>query len=126
MDLITVSRKSGPEFEVRVRGHVVRTSLAGGGGGFTPAELLAGSLGACIAMLLQDRCDREGHADGEVAVNLALELAEDPKRVGSIFVDVDLPADVPEEQKERIRLLAGRCVIHETLARPPRIDIEVA
>lgn len=126
MDLITVSRRSGLDFDVRVRGHVVRTSLAGGEGGITPAELLAGSLGACVAMVLQDRCDRQGHGDGDVAVSLALELAEDPKRVGAIFADVDLPADVPEEEKERIRLLAGRCVIHETLARPPRVDIEVA
>ena len=53
MDLITGSRKSGTEFDVRVRGHVVRTSLAGGEGGITPAELLAGSLGACVAMVLQ-------------------------------------------------------------------------
>jgi putative redox protein len=126
VDLITVSRRSGSEFDVRVRGHVVRTSLAGGEAGITPAELLAGSLGACIAMLLQDRCDRQGHVDGEVGVSLAMELADGPRRIASIFADVDLPADVPEDEKERIRQLAGRCVVHETLARPPRIDVEVS
>jgi uncharacterized OsmC-like protein len=125
MDLITVSRRSGLEFEVRVRGHSLRTSLSGGEGGFTPAELLAGSLGACIAMSVQDRCDRRGHVDGDVEVSLTLELADDPKRIAAIFGDVELPSDVPEDELERVRRVAGHCVIHETLAHPPRLDVDI-
>ena len=54
MDLITVSRKAGFEFGIQVRGHEVGSDLSekdgGGDAGPSPAELLAGSLGACIAM----------------------------------------------------------------------------
>ena len=124
MDLITVSRGAGPGFEIRVRGHSVRASLAGGAEGPTPAELLAGALGACVAMAVQDRCDRRGHGGGEVRVSLAVELAGEPRRIGGIAADVELPPGVPEDERERIRRVAEHCVIHETLAHPPRVEIE--
>jgi len=128
MDLITIARESGLEFEVRVRGHVVRTDMSEADGGHdrgpSPSELLAGSLGACVAMMVQHYCDRHGRTDGDVGVALTLELADDPKRISAIVVDVDLPRDVPEEDLAVVRRIAEKCVIHGTLACPPKVDIE--
>ena len=57
MDLITVTRKDGLEFSIRVRGHEVTSDMSekdgGRDAGPSPVELLAGSLGACIAMMVQ-------------------------------------------------------------------------
>ena len=83
-----------------------------------------GSLGACIAMMVQEYCDAHGYTDGDVAVNLAYELADRPKRVSSITVDVELPDGVPEEKIDVIRRVADLCPVHETLRAPPRIDVE--
>jgi uncharacterized OsmC-like protein len=88
-------------------------------------ELLAGSLGACIAMMLQSYCDRHGYTDGDVGVSLTVEMADSPKRGGGLVVDVELPADVPEDKREVIRRLADLCPVHETLRHPPRMDIEI-
>ncbi len=129
MDLITVDRKDGLAFSVSVRGHEVTSDMSEKDGGRdqgpSPAELLGGSLGACIAMMVQSYCTRHGYTDGDVSVSLTLELADSPKRVGAVVVDVELPDGVPEEKREAIRRMAERCPVHETLRDPPRVDIEI-
>ncbi len=128
MDLITVTRQGDLEFNIHVRGRDVISDMSaedgGRGAGFTPAELLAGSLGACIAMMVQGYCDRHGHNDGDVGVNLTFELADNPKRVGVIVVDVELPDGFPDDRRDAIRRIAERCSIHETLSHPPRVDVD--
>jgi len=128
MDLITVSRKDGLEFSIRVRGHEVTSDMSEKDGGLdagpSPAELFAGSLGACVAMMVQSYCRRH-EFEGDVEVSLTMEMADSPKRIGAIVVDVELPEGVPEEKREAIRRMAERCPIHETLKDPPRVDIDI-
>ena len=128
MDLISISRREGKAFELRVRGHALTIDMSkeegGADEGMNPVELLAGSLGACIAILVQGYCDRHGY-DGDVGVSLTTELADDPKRVGGIVVDLELPDGVPEERIPVIKKLAQRCPIHATLVKPPGLDIDV-
>jgi uncharacterized OsmC-like protein len=92
--------------------------------GMAPAEMLAGSLGACVAMMVQAYCDTRGFSDGDVAVCVTLEMADSPKRVGGFAIDVELPRGIPEERMEALRRVAELCPVHETLKNPPRIDIE--
>jgi uncharacterized OsmC-like protein len=129
MDLITVTRKQDLAFTIRVRGHEYMSDMSekdgGGDAGPSPAELLASSLGACVGMMVQSYCRREG-IEGDVGVSLTLELASSPKRVGAIVVDVELPDGVPEEKLDAIRRMAEHCPVHQTLHNPPRVDIEIA
>jgi uncharacterized OsmC-like protein len=128
MDLITVRRKGGRQYAVRVRGHDLTLDLpereGGRDAGPSPVELLAGSLGTCIAMTVQGYCDRHGYTDGDVGVNLTLELADGPKRVARFVVDLELPAGVPEGKMKAIRRVAERCPVHETLRIPPSVDLD--
>lgn len=128
MDLITVTRKAGLEFHAGVRGHEVACDMSEKEGGQdqgpSPVELLAGSLGACIAMMVQSYCKRHEY-EGDVEVSLTLELADKPKRIGGIVVDVELPDSVPEDKIEVIKRMAEKCPIHETLRDPPRVDIDI-
>lgn len=127
MDLISVSRKEGKAFELRVRGHALTVDMSkeegGGDKGLNPVELLAGSLGACIAIMVQTYCDRHGY--GDVSASLTLELADDPKRVGSIVIDLELPKDFPEDRKPAVKRLAELCPVHETLKQMPAVDLEI-
>ncbi len=129
MDLITVTRSNGLAFDIRVRGHTLRSDMAPEDGGVddgpSPAELLGCSLGACVAMMLQDYCERHEHVAGDVAVALTLELAQEPKRVAAITVDVELPNDVAESELPELRRVAEAGVVRATLARPPEVDIEL-
>ena len=129
MDLITITRKAGLEFGISVRGHELTSDMSAADGGqdagLSPAELFATSLGACVAMLVQRYCETHGY-EGDVEVCLTLELADDPKRVGGIFIDVELPDGVPENKKDAVRRAAERCLVHQTLMNPPQVDIEVS
>ena len=128
MDLITVDRETGRQFKVKLRGHEVSSDMSeqdgGRDAGMAPAEMLAGSLGACVAMMVQGYCDARGYTDGDVAVCVTLEMADSPKRVGGFAIDVELPDGIPEEKMVALRRVAELCVIHETLRNPPRIDVE--
>ncbi len=128
MDLISITRRSGFKFQVGVRGHEITADLpesyGGGDEGPMPSELLAGSLGLCIAMTVQGYCERHGY-DGDVGVSLTLEMADKPKRIDRIVVDLELPESVPEDKKEVILRVAHRCPIHETLKTPPGLDIDI-
>jgi uncharacterized OsmC-like protein len=128
LDLITVDRETGRQFTVKVRAHEVSSDMSvqdgGRDAGMAPAEMLAGSLGACVAMMVQGYCDARGYTDGDVAVCVSLELADKPKRVSGFTVDVELPNGIPEEKMDAIRRVAELCVIHGTLKNPPQIDVE--
>jgi putative redox protein len=127
MDLITITRNQDA-FSIRVRGHDVTCDMPATDGGLdrgpSPVELLAGSLGTCIAMMVQGYCRSHGY-DGDVRVNLAIELADDPKRIGRIVVDLELPEGFPEAKKDAIKRVAAHCPIHETLQHPPSLDVDV-
>jgi len=129
MSLISITRKEGLQFEVRVRSHAVTSDMAPEDGGedkgLSPSELLVGSLGACVAMLAQRYCDRHGYCDGEVAASLTYELADDPKRIAAITIDLEVPKDLPEDRYAAIKRIAEACPIHGTLTHPPEIDLEV-
>jgi putative redox protein len=129
MSLISITRVAGLEFEIQVRAHNLSSDLSGedGGGdlGPSPSELLVGSLGACIAIMVQRYCDRRGYTDGEVSASVAYELADDPKRIGAITIDLEIPKDVPEAEKDAIRRIAEACPVHGTLTHPPVLDLEI-
>jgi len=129
MNLITITHKDGLAFDVRVRRRRIATDMSlaegGQGKGFTPAELLAGGLGACMAMRVQAYCEERGYGGGDVSVSLAFEFLGKPKRIGAIVADIDLPAGFPEEEKEEVRRIAEAAVICETLRKPPHVDLDI-
>jgi len=129
MNLITITHKDGLAFDVHVRRRRVATDMApddgGRGKGFTPAELMAGALGACIAMQVQSYCESHGHGTNDVSVSLAFEFLGKPRRIGAIAVDIDLPPGFPEGEKEAVRQAAEEAVICETLRRPPEVDLDI-
>jgi len=129
MDLITVSRQEDLKFSVQLRDHVMTTdfSVGEGGkdGGPSPVEYLGVAAGACLATMVQAYCDARGYSDGDVAVNLTLEMVENPNRIGAIVMDVDLPNDVPESDREKLKAMALRMPVPATLKDGPRVDIEM-
>jgi putative redox protein len=129
MDLITVTREEGLRFSVRVRDHVMTTDMSvdegGLDGGPSPVEFLGVAAGACLATMVQAYCDARGYTDGDVAVSLTLELVENPNRVGGVVLDVELPKDVPEGDREKLKKMALRMPVPATLRDSPRVDIEM-
>jgi uncharacterized OsmC-like protein len=129
MSLISITKKDGLKFALSVRDHEVDFDMSEEDGGRdqgpSPSEFLVGSLGACIAIMVQRYCDRHNYNDGEVSVSMTYELADDPRRVGAITVDLEIPHDVPEDKYPMVKRIAEACPIHGTLIKPPAIDLEI-
>jgi putative redox protein len=129
VDLITVTRRAGLAFTVRLRGHVLTSDMAPAEGGCdegpNPVELLACSVGSCLATMAQAYCNEHGYSDGDVGASLTFELATDPKRIAAVVVDLELPRGMPEDAQAEVRRLVEDFPVPATLRAGPRLDVEI-
>jgi putative redox protein len=114
------ARRSDSTFRhtVQVRDHqiLVDEPLESGGddAGPDPQELLAVSLASCTAITIEMYAARKGWDVGNVEVDVQYSPAERgcPTRFDLIL---RLPDDLPEEQVERLQVIAAKCPVHRTL-----------
>ena len=128
MDLVSVEQLSIQKFEVTVRGHKVISDMpseeGGSNDGPRPTELLVGAFGACIGMAVSRYCQTIKF-EGEISVYLTYQLADKPKRISNIVIDLELPDDFPENRISAIQKVIDACPVHGTLTNPPQIDVEI-
>ena len=103
---------------VQVRDHqlVVDEPLDAGGQdtGPRPQELLAVSLASCTAITIEMYAARKGWGLDHVEVEVKYSPAD--RGCPTKFELVTrLPADLPEEQVERLRVIAAKCPVHRAL-----------
>jgi putative redox protein len=103
---------------VQVRDHqlTVDEPLEAGGQdtGPDPQELLAVSLASCTAITMEMYAARKGWDIGHVEVDVEYSTAERgcPTKFELVM---RLPDDLPEEQVERLRVIAAKCPVHRAL-----------
>jgi putative redox protein len=103
---------------VEIREHQLKADEprdhGGDDAGPSPQELLAGSLASCTAITMEMYADRKGWDVGEIAV----EVDYEPAQRGSptkFTMDVRLPKELPEDQREKLMQIAAKCPVHRTL-----------
>jgi putative redox protein len=79
-----------------------------------PQELLAASLASCTAITMEMYAARKGWDIGHVEVDVEYTPAERGCPTKFILV-TRLPDDLPEEQVERLRVIAAKCPVHRAL-----------
>jgi putative redox protein len=104
--------------EVEVRGHTVVADEPQDSGGTdtgpSPEELLAASLASCSAITMVMYANRKGWDVGDIVVDVDYE----PSQRGSptrFTMEVRLPKELPEQQRERLMQIAAKCPVHRTL-----------
>jgi putative redox protein len=108
----------GSGYEVQIRQHRLVLDEPEDMGGTDqapgPQELLAASLAACTAITMDMYARRKGWEIGPLSVSVEYTPADHgtPTR---FVLDLLLPADTTEEQRERLRIIAGKCPVHRTL-----------
>jgi putative redox protein len=115
----TARRENGKfKHDIEIREHdVVADEPEKNGGedaGPSPQELLAASLASCTAITMEMYAQRKGWdiGDVEVAVNY------EPAQRGSptkFQMEMRLPKELPEEQREKLMQIAAKCPVHRTL-----------
>lgn len=103
---------------VRVRDHQLTVDEPMDAGGHDtgpdPQELLAVSLASCTAITMEMYAARKGWNIGHVEVDVEYTPAERgcPTKFELVMRLAD---DVPEEQVERLRVIAAKCPVHRVL-----------
>jgi putative redox protein len=124
--IVTARRREGFLHDVEIDGHSVlidEPEAAGGTNqGPSPTRLLAASLAACTAITMEMYAQRKEWELSEVEVEVEVEYgyASLPE---SFEVTIRLPKELSEEQQERLRVIAGKCPVHRTLARETEVSI---
>ena len=82
--------------------------------GPSPQELLAASLASCTAITMEMYAERKGWDMGDVAVEVEYEPAQrgSPTR---FVMQVQLPKELPEDQRDRLMQIAAKCPVHRAL-----------
>jgi putative redox protein len=103
---------------VQVRDHQVtvdeQLDAGGDDAGPDPLELLAVSLASCTAITMEMYATRKGWDLGHVEVDVEYSPAERgcPTKFQLVM---RLPDDLPEDQVERLRIIAAKCPVHRAL-----------
>jgi putative redox protein len=114
------ARREGGGFRhtVHVRDHQlgVDEPLQAGGQDTAPSpqELLAVSLASCTAITMEMYAARKAWDIGHVEVDVEYSPAERGCPTKFELV-IRLPDDLPDEQAERLRVIAAKCPVHRAL-----------
>jgi putative redox protein len=91
----------------------------------TPPELLLASLGSCAAYYAVDYLKRNKLLSEATKVRVTAEKAKAPFRLDNFKIEVDVPGELDDRHLRGVEDAVHRCLIHNTLLRPPKIDVEI-
>ncbi len=123
---VVARRREGFTHEVEIEGGhtiVVDEPLEAGGKdtGPSPTRLVAASLAGCIAVTIEMYAERKGWDVGEVEVDVDVEYADFAPL--SFAVTLRLSAELGEEQRARLLVVARKCPVHKLLARETAVVV---
>jgi putative redox protein len=116
---VVARRREGFAHDVEIEGgHTIRVdepvAVGGGDSGPSPTRLVAASLAGCIAVTIELYAERKGWDVGAVEVEVDVEYEAYAPR--SFAVTLRLPAELSDEQRERLLVIAAKCPVHKVLA----------
>lgn len=96
----------------------------GKGETFSPTDLVATSLGTCIATILGMRADDQGWDLRGMRVQVGKEMTNSGRRrVACLTVDIHMPVNLPEKERAVAARVPETCPVTASLH--PEIDIPV-
>jgi uncharacterized OsmC-like protein len=127
---VLVNHLGDVQFEAKARNHVIYSDQPVENGGFdegmTPPELLLASVGTCagyyaVQYLKAQKLPLEG-----LTIRTMAEKAKAPARLSEIRIIIGGQSGLDARHREGVLQAARKCLIHNTLLHPPKIDVEVA
>jgi putative redox protein len=126
---VVVEHLGAVQFEIKTRQHTMISDqpIDSGGDdeGMTPPELLLASLGSCAAFYAVDYLKRNQILRDGVKVRVTAEKVKGPFRLDNFRIELELPEAMDESHVKGLEEALHRCLIHNTLQHPPKIDFVI-
>ncbi|HEY2799155.1 MAG TPA: OsmC family protein [Chthoniobacterales bacterium] len=88
----------------------------GKGEAFSPTDLVGTALGTCIATTMAIVGERHGVELKGTTVQVAKEMASNPRRISRLTTEVHIPLPQDHPQRELLEKTALGCPVHRSLA----------
>lgn len=100
-------------------GSVVRTAAPvdnrGDGSSFSPTDLIAAGLGACMVTTMAIVAEREGIPFPGASFSLEKHMRSEPRRIDRVPVRIEMPAGLAPEQRQKLEHTAHNCPVARSL-----------
>ena len=101
---------------------VVPKDNFGDGSSFSPTDMVASALGACMMLILSIPAEREGLDLSGMRFRVEKEMSSAPRRIGKLTLELHLPARLSAAQRERLERLAHACPVLRSLHPDVAVD----
>jgi len=97
----------------------------GKGESFSPTDLVATALGACIPTIMGIVAEREKIDLTSMRITVQKEMsAEPPRRIAKLTTQIVMPKGLTEQQRTKLEKAAYTCPVHQTLHGNVELPIE--
>src|SRR5262245_59280227 len=88
----------------------------GDGSSFSPTDLVAAAMGSCMVTTMAIVAQRDGIPLEGVSFRVEKHMADSPRRIGALPVEIRMPAGLGAEQRAKLERAAHSCPVHRSLA----------
>jgi len=107
-------------------GYVVKTDqpVESGGDGSAPApfELFLASIATCSGIYVKGFCDIRNLPTDKIKIFQEMEYDETGQTVTKINIEIQVPSDFPENYRDALAHVAGKCKVKKHIMQPPEIN----
>lgn len=96
----------------------------GDGSSFSPTDMVAAALGACMVTIMGIVADRDGIELGPVNWRIEKHMESSPRRIGRLPIRLEMPAALEPEQRKTLERAALACPVAKSLAESVAIEAE--
>lgn len=87
----------------------------GDGSSFSPTDLVATALAACMLTLISIVGEREGVDLSGLSIHIEKHMAGSPRRIGRLPARIRMPAGLTPDQRKKLENAALTCPVHHSL-----------
>lgn len=126
---VFVEHLGAVQFAIKARQHTVMCDQPAENNGFdegmTPPELLLASLGSCAAYYAVDYLKRNRLEQDGVTARVTAEKVKGPFRLDNFRIEVNVPGEMDATHVKGLEEAVHRCLIHNTLLHPPKVELAI-
>jgi len=91
----------------------------------TPGAIFVASLGLCTASRIIGTCQKKGWEVKSLNLKINPKVNRAEWRIDAFSLDIDLQADLSEEQRKELYAEAHNCFVHRSLMHIPEITLNL-